>query len=68
MEREKLLKAIAETSQFIDSVTMEIGQEYARYCLTHDEKLKASINANVEVLQQLEIRLQELRKDLRNLG
>lgn len=68
MQRERLLKSIAETSQFIDTVTMEIGQEYARYCLTKDEKLKESINANVEVLQQLEIRLQELRKELRNLG
>lgn len=67
MERENLLKAIAETSQFIDSVTMEIGQEYARYFLTKDEKLKSSINANVEVFQQLEIRLQELRKELRNM-
>ena len=68
MGREKLLKAITETSQFIDSVIMEIGQEYARYWHTKDEKLKAAIDANVEVLQHLEIRLQELRKELKNLS
>ena len=68
MERERILKSIAETRQFMDSVIMEIGQEYARYFATNDENLKTAINANVEVLQQLEIRLKDLRRELISLN
>lgn len=67
MNKEKLISEITETQQNIDSVTMEIGQEYSRYYFSKKENLKVSINANVEVLQQLEIRLNELNKELKVL-
>ena len=62
--QEEIIRNITAAKQSLDSVAMEIGQEYARYIHTKDEKLKIQINANVDVFQKLEARLVELDIEL----
>ena len=60
----EIIKELNQAQAIYDRTIMDIGQLYARYLSSNEEILKRTINEKVVTLQQVEIVLQSLEKEL----
>lgn len=60
----EIIKEFNQCQTLYDRTTMEIGQLYADFNRTNDERIKTSLNSKFEVLKKVEQRLRELEKEI----
>lgn len=60
----EIVKENNECQLLFDRITMEIGQLFAKYNRTKDEKIHLFLNSKIEVLKIVESRLIELEREL----
>lgn len=60
----EIVKENNDCQSLYDRTIMEIGQLYADYNRTQNEKTKISLNSKFEVLKKVEVRLRELEREL----
>ena len=60
-----LIKQLTEVQELMDKTLLEIGLKYSVYHRTQDQTLVKSINDKVELFQKLELRLQDLERQIR---
>lgn len=60
-----LIKQLTVVQELMDKVLLEIGLKYSVYHRTQDETLVKSINEKVELYQKLELRMQDLERQIR---
>lgn len=60
-----LIKQLTEIQELMDKTLLEIGLKYSVYHRTQDQTLVKSINDKVELFQKLELRMQDLERQIR---
>jgi len=70
MPREKIeiIKDLNECEVLYNRLVMDIGQGYALYSRTKDDRLISVINDRVELFQKAEVQKRLLENELKDLG
>jgi hypothetical protein len=61
----ELIKQLAEVQELMDKTLLEIGLKYSVYHKTQEQTMVKGINDKVELLQKLELKMQDIEKQIR---
>ncbi len=62
---EELIKQLTEVQDLLDRTLLEIGLKYSVFHRTQDQTLVKPINEKVELYQKLEVKLQDIERQIR---
>ncbi|WP_293889883.1 hypothetical protein [Flavobacterium sp.] len=61
----ELIKQLTEVQELMDKTLLEIGLKYSVQHRTQDQTMAKSINEKVEVFQKLELKMQDIERQIR---
>jgi hypothetical protein len=61
----ELIKQLTEVQELMDKTLLEIGLKYSVQHRTQDQSMVKSINEKVEVFQKLELKMQDIERQIR---